>query len=159
MASSMTESWMVSHRYRVQWPCYPWFELGCFRAVYWSSGTIKWIRWCWRGLGVWSYPFPQIWTVNTYVPLAWVPTAYLSVPWAPIQKLQFPQVSRDWIDLKIVLLIKNIIVTDSLFSQAAIASNLVSISFQPTNSLDIVNGELTFGGMDSTQFVGSINFA
>jgi len=49
-------------------------------------------------------------------------------------------------------------VTDNLFAQASITDNLVAISFQPTTSLSVQNGEVTFGGTDSTQFTGSINF-
>ncbi|KAH8099773.1 acid protease [Cristinia sonorae] len=50
-------------------------------------------------------------------------------------------------------------VTDNLFSQAVISQNQVAVSFQPTNSFPNVNGEITFGGTDSSKFVGSINFA
>ncbi|KAH8099771.1 acid protease [Cristinia sonorae] len=50
-------------------------------------------------------------------------------------------------------------VTDNLFSQGIISSNLVSVSFEPTNSESITNGELTFGGTDSSKFTGSITFA
>ncbi|KAL4242480.1 peptidase A1 family protein [Abortiporus biennis] len=49
--------------------------------------------------------------------------------------------------------------TDSLFAQAVIQQNLLAVSFEPTNTLSITNGELTFGGTDSSKFVGSINFA
>ncbi|KAI0081057.1 aspartic protease [Panus rudis PR-1116 ss-1] len=48
-------------------------------------------------------------------------------------------------------------VTDNLFSQAVISQNLLSVSFEPTTTIGNVNGELTFGGTDSSKFVGSIN--
>ncbi len=51
------------------------------------------------------------------------------------------------------------IVTDNLFSQGIITSNLVAVSFAPTTSASSTNGELTFGGTDSTKFTGSITFA
>ena len=51
------------------------------------------------------------------------------------------------------------IVTDNLFSQGTITSNEVAVSFEPTQQLDNVNGELTFGGTDSSKFEGSITFA
>lgn len=50
-------------------------------------------------------------------------------------------------------------VTDNLFAQGVITDNLVSVSFEPTQSLSITNGELTFGGTDSSKFIGSISFA
>ncbi|KAJ3477060.1 hypothetical protein NLI96_g10724 [Meripilus lineatus] len=50
-------------------------------------------------------------------------------------------------------------VTDNLFSQGIITSNLVAVSFAPTSSESITNGELTFGGTDSSKFTGSIHFA
>lgn len=50
-------------------------------------------------------------------------------------------------------------VTDNLFSQAVISANEVAISFEPTTSLSVQNGEITFGGTDSSKFVGSINFS
>lgn len=50
-------------------------------------------------------------------------------------------------------------VVDNLFAQAAIQQDLVAISFEPTSTEGTVNGELTFGGTDSTKFTGSINFA
>ncbi|KAI0257081.1 aspartic peptidase A1 [Lactifluus subvellereus] len=49
-------------------------------------------------------------------------------------------------------------VTDNLFSQGAIASDLVSVSFEPTTTSSIKNGELTFGGTDPTKFTGKITF-
>ena len=49
-------------------------------------------------------------------------------------------------------------VTDNLFSQAVISQNLVAISFEPTTQLSVTNGELTFGGTDSTKYTGEINF-
>lgn len=70
-------------------------------------------------------------------------------------------------------------VTDNLFTQGAfllicrliqaktrddafigaISAREVSVSFEPTTSLADVNGELTFGGTDSSKFTGSITFA
>ncbi|KLO10446.1 aspartic peptidase A1 [Schizopora paradoxa] len=50
-------------------------------------------------------------------------------------------------------------VTDNLFSQGDIPADEVAISFEPTTSLNNVNGELTFGGTDSTKFTGAITYA
>ncbi|OBZ79197.1 Polyporopepsin [Grifola frondosa] len=50
-------------------------------------------------------------------------------------------------------------ITDNLFGQGVITSDLVAVSFEPTQSLSSTNGELTFGGTDSTKFTGSISFA
>ncbi|KAF7794844.1 hypothetical protein EIP86_005986 [Pleurotus ostreatoroseus] len=50
-------------------------------------------------------------------------------------------------------------VVDSLFAQAVTEQDLVAISFEPTSVPGTVNGELTFGGTDSSKFTGSINFA
>ncbi|KAJ7607163.1 acid protease [Roridomyces roridus] len=50
-------------------------------------------------------------------------------------------------------------VTDNLFTQGTITQNLIGISFEPTNVDEIQNGELTFGGTDSTKFTGEIHFA
>ncbi|KAI8972455.1 acid protease [Trametes punicea] len=50
-------------------------------------------------------------------------------------------------------------ITDNLFTQGVISEHLVSVSFEPTTSTDDVNGELTFGGIDSSKFTGSITFA
>lgn len=49
------------------------------------------------------------------------------------------------------------VVTDNLASQHVINEKLVSISFTPTNSQDPGNGELTFGGIDPSKFIGSIH--
>ncbi|KAI9450419.1 aspartic peptidase A1 [Lactarius psammicola] len=49
-------------------------------------------------------------------------------------------------------------VTDNLFSQGTIASNLVAVSFEPTTTTSAENGELTFGGTDSTKFTGELTF-
>ncbi|OSD00664.1 acid protease [Trametes coccinea BRFM310] len=50
-------------------------------------------------------------------------------------------------------------ITDNLFSQGIISSDSVAVSFEPTDSPEVVNGELTFGGTDSSKFTGSITFA
>ncbi|KIJ40077.1 hypothetical protein M422DRAFT_257145 [Sphaerobolus stellatus SS14] len=49
-------------------------------------------------------------------------------------------------------------VIDNLFAQGTIPSRLVAISFEPTNSETITNGEITFGGIDSSKFTGAITF-
>ncbi|KAI0643937.1 acid protease [Trametes meyenii] len=50
-------------------------------------------------------------------------------------------------------------VTDNLFAQGTISQDLVAVSFEPTTQPEVVNGELTFGGTDSSKFTGAINFA
>lgn len=49
-------------------------------------------------------------------------------------------------------------VTDNLFSQGTITSNSVAVSYNPITSEPETNGELTFGGTDSSKFTGDINF-
>ncbi|EIM87245.1 family A1 protease [Stereum hirsutum FP-91666 SS1] len=49
-------------------------------------------------------------------------------------------------------------VTDNLFTQGAISAREVAVSFEPTTNLTNVNGELTFGGTDSSKFTGDITF-
>jgi len=50
-------------------------------------------------------------------------------------------------------------VTDNLFSQGTIPKNQVAISFVPiTSTKKEVNGELTFGGTDSSKFTGNITY-
>jgi len=52
-------------------------------------------------------------------------------------------------------------VTDNLFLEGTIDANEVSISFEPItdSSGTQLNGELTWGGTDSSKFTGSITFA
>jgi len=50
-------------------------------------------------------------------------------------------------------------VTQNLVTQGKIPTTLVAVSFEPTTSDEITNGELTFGGTDSSKFTGSITFA
>ncbi|KAF8260454.1 acid protease [Lactarius quietus] len=47
-------------------------------------------------------------------------------------------------------------VTDNLFSEGTIPADLIAVSFEPTTSSSDQNGELTFGGTDSSKFTGSI---
>ncbi|KAI5120042.1 hypothetical protein M0805_000292 [Coniferiporia weirii] len=49
-------------------------------------------------------------------------------------------------------------VTDNLLSQGKIPAAIIGVSFAPTQSDSITNGELTFGGTDSSKFTGSIAF-
>jgi len=50
-------------------------------------------------------------------------------------------------------------VTDNAFSQGLITADEVGVSFEPTTSTADNNGELTFGGTDSSKFTGAITFA
>ena len=49
-------------------------------------------------------------------------------------------------------------VTDNLFAQGTIPSYSIGISYEPTTTEGAVNGELTFGGVDSTKYVPSRTF-
>ncbi|CAA7264829.1 unnamed protein product [Cyclocybe aegerita] len=49
-------------------------------------------------------------------------------------------------------------VTDNLFSQGTISANEIGISFEPTTASEVLNGELTWGGTDSSKFTGSITW-
>jgi len=49
-------------------------------------------------------------------------------------------------------------ITDNLFLQGRIPEDLVAIAFAPSTSDSSANGELTFGGTDSSKFTGSITF-
>ncbi|TDL25598.1 aspartic peptidase A1 [Rickenella mellea] len=50
-------------------------------------------------------------------------------------------------------------VVDSLFAQGTITGHSIAISFEPTPPQPTNNGELTYGGTDSSKFTGSITFA
>ena len=47
----------------------------------------------------------------------------------------------------------------NLFGQGAIGFESVSISFEPILEVNDVNGELTFGGVDTSKFIGDLNVA
>ena len=49
-------------------------------------------------------------------------------------------------------------ITDNLFAQGTISTEVVSVLFEPTTSDSVVNGELTFGGTDSSKFTGDITY-
>ncbi|KAI0752479.1 acid protease [Daedaleopsis nitida] len=49
-------------------------------------------------------------------------------------------------------------VTDNAFAQGLIDAHQIGISFEPTDSFEITNGELTFGGVDPTKFTGELSF-
>jgi len=49
-------------------------------------------------------------------------------------------------------------VLDNAFSLGLLDSKEIGISFEPTTSLSVTNGELTFGGTDSSKFTGDIHF-
>lgn len=51
-------------------------------------------------------------------------------------------------------------VLDNLFAQGKIESNAVGVLFNPVTSITpLANGELSFGGFDSSKIVGSMHFA
>ena len=49
-------------------------------------------------------------------------------------------------------------VTDNAFTEGLIPAHEIGISFEPTTTLDNTNGELTFGGIDTSKFTGPLNF-
>jgi len=49
-------------------------------------------------------------------------------------------------------------ITMNLYSQGTISEMVVGISFEPTTSQKVTNGELTFGGTDSTKYTGKIAY-
>ncbi|KZT58872.1 acid protease [Calocera cornea HHB12733] len=49
-------------------------------------------------------------------------------------------------------------VTDNLFSQGTIAQEVIGIYFAPTTENGDVNGELTFGGVDTSKTTSAINY-
>ena len=48
--------------------------------------------------------------------------------------------------------------TDNAFSLGLIPNKMLGISFQPTTQADVTNGELIFGGVDSSKFTGDIEY-
>ncbi|KAG6919007.1 hypothetical protein DXG01_009717 [Tephrocybe rancida] len=50
-------------------------------------------------------------------------------------------------------------VTDNAFARGIISSNSIGISFEPTTTDEILNGEITWGGTDSAKFSGPLSFA
>ncbi|KAF8637090.1 hypothetical protein AX17_002995 [Amanita inopinata Kibby_2008] len=49
-------------------------------------------------------------------------------------------------------------VTDNAFTEGLIATEEIGISFEPATAAEVMNGELTWGGVDSTKFNGSITY-
>lgn len=49
-------------------------------------------------------------------------------------------------------------VSDNLFSEGAISTEVIGISYNPTSSDSIANGELTFGGTDASKYTGAITY-
>ena len=49
-------------------------------------------------------------------------------------------------------------VLDNAFSLGLLNAKEIGISLEPTTTESITNGELTFGGTDSSKFTGAIHF-
>ena len=47
-------------------------------------------------------------------------------------------------------------VTDNLFAQGSIASDSIGIFYEPTTDANTVNGELTFGGVDTSKYASCL---
>ncbi|KAG6880868.1 hypothetical protein C0992_002458, partial [Termitomyces sp. T32_za158] len=50
-------------------------------------------------------------------------------------------------------------VTDNAFSLGLISGNQIGISFEPTTSVEALNGELSWGGVDTSKYTGTIAYA
>lgn len=50
-------------------------------------------------------------------------------------------------------------ITDNLFAQGQIASNLFAVSYSPITIEPTTDGELTFGSTDSSKYTGEVNYA
>ncbi|KAG1742328.1 acid protease [Suillus paluster] len=48
-------------------------------------------------------------------------------------------------------------VTDNLYAQGTIPSDLLGVFYAPSSTANVANGEITFGGTDTTKYTGSIN--
>jgi len=49
-------------------------------------------------------------------------------------------------------------ITDNLWSKGVITNNVVSLSWEPTNAVGTINGQITFGGVDSTRYTGPLTY-
>jgi hypothetical protein len=49
-------------------------------------------------------------------------------------------------------------VVDNLFAQKTISTDSISISYNPSSTEGVANGELTFGGVDNTKYTGTLNY-
>ncbi|KAH9944888.1 acid protease [Amylocystis lapponica] len=49
-------------------------------------------------------------------------------------------------------------VTDNAYSQGLISEHAIAVSFEPATSASETNGELAFGGTDSSKYSGTINY-
>ena len=49
-------------------------------------------------------------------------------------------------------------VLDNAYSEGLIDTEVVGISFEPTTEVSVTNGELTFGGIDSSKYTGDIAY-
>ena len=49
-------------------------------------------------------------------------------------------------------------VTNNAYSAGSIPSNSIGISFEPTTSESVTNGELTFGGVDTSKYTGALTY-
>jgi cathepsin E len=50
-------------------------------------------------------------------------------------------------------------VMDNLFNNGVISQNVFSVYFEPTNQSQVENGELIFGGIDSTKLAEPLTYA
>ena len=49
-------------------------------------------------------------------------------------------------------------IVDNAFAQGLLDKDEIGISFEPTTLINETNGEITFGGVDPTKFVGPIQY-
>ncbi|KAH7886050.1 aspartic peptidase domain-containing protein [Phlebopus sp. FC_14] len=49
-------------------------------------------------------------------------------------------------------------VTDNLYTQGTISQEVIGVFFAPTTSTSSTNGELTFGGVDTTKYTGTLSY-